>query len=116
MKNTETELEPKDDPMWEKRLDWLEDHAPDLLEDYLRSPRKLKKHLDETVSRAWGAIYSMMEERGLPQYEAGAIALTDIISPETEADYEDPPEDEVDQLAPKTRKRLQRFQKKHLGY
>ena len=102
--------------MWGKRLEWLEDNAPELLEDHLRSPRKLKKHLDKTVLRAWSAIYSMMEERGLPRYEAEAIALTDIVYPETQADYEDSSENEVDQLSPKTREQLKRFRKKYLGY
>ena len=116
MVTKETALEPLDDPMWGKRLEWLEDNAPELLEDHLRSPRKLKKHLDKTVLRAWSAIYSMMEERGLPRYEAEAIALTDIVYPETQADYEDSSENEVDQLSPKTREQLKRFRKKYLGY
>lgn len=107
--------EPRDSIFWEKRLEWLEEYAPELLTAYLRWPRKLKRHLDRITLRAWGAAYSMTEERGLPVYEAEMIAMTEIVYPETQADYDDPPEDELDQLSPKTRNKLQRFRKKHLG-
>ena len=99
-----------------KRLEWLEEYAPEMLGEYLRSPRKLLKHLDRIEQRAMGAIYSMTEERGLPRYEAEAIALTEIVYPETQADYENQPEDEVDQLSPETRVKLQRFRDKHIGF
>jgi hypothetical protein len=93
-----------------KRLEWLEAYAPELLSDYLKSPRELWQHLYDIEQRAMGAVYSMMEERGLPRYEAEAIALTDIVYPEVaDSDKPRPP------LPPGTKNKLKHFEQKHLN-
>lgn len=94
-----------------KRLEWLENYAPELLEEYLRHPWKLIKHLNKIDQRAMQAIYSMVEEQGMLIFEAEEIALTDIVYPEVmDPDKPRPP------LSPKAQHRLQHFMEKHLGY